>query len=196
MACLDCEGIKAQGFLWDPSSKEPAQAVSVLLQLYGMRHLRLCFGKPGIKLVRKPGLCEWGDQWEPTQSLGPPLWRGFGPCSENLWHWECACQGVLCIIIMVTLGSFLNSFVVWFFWFFFFIFFFKSRRILSIFQCLCNLKAFSKICSYIKIWTCVCEVTHFEQPGLCLPLWDRTSSPHLLFWTTAAPVIMGHSVKT
>lgn len=59
MASLDCEGIRAQGFFWDFSSEEPAQAISVLLQLYGMACLRLFLGKPGIKLVRKPGLTVW-----------------------------------------------------------------------------------------------------------------------------------------
>lgn len=32
LAWLDCEEIKAQGFLWDLSSEKPAQAVSVFME--------------------------------------------------------------------------------------------------------------------------------------------------------------------
>lgn len=77
LACLDCEGIKTQRFLWNLSSEESAQAVSALLQLYGMRHLRLCFGKPGIELVKKPGLCECGSPVGTCQVTGATTVEGL-----------------------------------------------------------------------------------------------------------------------
>lgn len=61
-AQVDCEGIKAMGFLgWEISLQGHQLRLFLCYCIvnkwfYGMRHLRCCWGKPGVEPVRKPGL--------------------------------------------------------------------------------------------------------------------------------------------
>lgn len=89
---LDCEGIKAQRFLCSGSPPWRHQLELVLCYcavnklLSEMEHLRLCYGKPRVELVRKPGvtLHEWG--------CGEPS----GVSCKGLWsqQWKAPVVGV------------------------------------------------------------------------------------------------------
>lgn len=161
LAWLDCEEIKAQGFLWDLSSEKPARAVSVFMEwdIWG-------------SALGKLGWSWWGNL---TVWVGTPE----GTCQvtgattgKGLWsqQWKFVIFGSVAVRVlwMVTLGSFLYR----------------------ISQRLYNLQPFSKMCSYIKIWTvCVKWLTLNSLACGCLcgtePLLNHSNT-----------VIIGHSVKT
>lgn len=59
-APLDCEDTKPS-FWFFASLEAPAFLCycTVIKLPYGMRHLRLCYGKSGVKLIRRAGLTVW-----------------------------------------------------------------------------------------------------------------------------------------
>lgn len=111
---VDCEGIKCRGSTLGSSGGTSSRYFCVTVPWvngFVEQDIWDCYGKPGIKPVRKPGLavCEWGVQ---AVEWGT-CWVTGATCCERasvpvVWPWECGCQRVSW---MVRLGTFLYKMV-------------------------------------------------------------------------------------